>query len=688
MAVLASCRLAMRRHAGSVAAGAILLLCAPARAAGAEGRGAPRVTDIIQLVEITSLSASPDGTQVAFRTEQARVDLNTHLLTWYVADVEQVRVTEVGGGGAPLYNEPGTITAEPPAWSPDSGAILFRALVDDAIGIWRAPIDGTGARLVFRDAADVESVIVDGARLRLILGPSRDAVRAAERAEYLDGILVDASVALNQNLVRSGFINGRPATQRLRGPWFTRVGLLADSPRRQRTLDLGTLELGAETPPPPPPAPPQLGVDPGISARSETGAVARAVRENGETRMDVIAAGDRPAIPCATADCRQRIVALVWRPGTAQILFTAQDRHLNQSLYLWDTMTGRTRRLVASDGTLGGDRDGRTPCAVAPAVAVCVASSAVSPPQLVRIDLETGARTTLFDPNVRLRQATMPIVERLAWRTAEGDEFTGILLLPPYGRRRGLPLFVNYYHCGGFMSGSVGDELPFLPMAAAGIAVACINLPPPANVEDNVGRYEQGLRAVRSLTALLGERGTIDRARVGMAGLSFGSEVTMWTLVHSDLLAAAAIASSQMEPTYYWFNSVRGRPQPEVLRRFWQIGAPDETPEVWRRQSASQNTARISAPLLMQLPEQEARNVIELYSRLSRSRTPTELYVFPEAAHLKLQPRQRMAAHERYLDWFRFWLQNYADPDPAKAGQYRRWTELRSRRRGSASPSP
>jgi len=29
------------------------------------------------------------------------------------------------------------------------------------------------------------------------------------------------------------------------------------------------------------------------------------------------------------------------------------------------------------------------------------------------------------------------------------------------------------------------------------------------------------------------------------------------------------------------------------------------------------------------------------------------------------------------VDWFRFWLQDYEDPDPAKAEQYARWRELR-----------
>ncbi len=676
----------MRSRSCAAAAAVMAVVAVPAQAALQSSP--PSIADIIEIVEISSLSAAPDGRHVAFRTEQARLESNTHRLTWHVADLVSGESRAVGNGGAPLYRDPGVVPPEMPVWTPDSMAILYRARVGDEIGIWRASRAGSEATLLFRDPSDVEALRAEGAGARLVLGPRRDAILAAERDEYLEGVLVDAGVALNQNLVRSGYVDGRLATQRLRGQWFTRVGLLSDVPRRERTIDLETFEIGAETAAAPPTPLPQLGVDPGISARSPDGAEVRAVWSEGVTRMEAAAHAGRPAKRCTAQICRSRIVALAWRPGRDELLFTVQDRQLSQSLYSWSPRSGAVRRVATSDGILAGDKDGRAPCALTRAAAICIAAAATSPPRLERIDLDTGARSILFDPNEALRRAAMPGVERLAWQTPEGDSFTGILLLPRDGPRQGLPLFINYYHCSGFLSGSVGDEFPFLPLAGAGMAVACLNLPPPTAIEDNVGRYEQGLRAVRSLVAMLGARGTIDPGRVGMAGLSFGSEVTMWTLVHSDLLAAAAIASSQMEPTYYWFNSVRGRSQPEVLRRFWQIGAPDETPEAWQRQSASRNVDRIRAPLLMQLPEQEARNVIELYSRLTRSTRPAELYAFPDAAHLKVQPRQRFAAHRRYYDWFRFWLQDRVDPDPNKAAQYRRWSELRARWRSAGSAPP
>jgi len=75
----------------------------------------------------------------------------------------------------------------------------------------------------------------------------------------------------------------------------------------------------------------------------------------------------------------------------------------------------------------------------------------------------------------------------------------------------------------------------------------------------------------------------------------------------------------------------------------------------------------------MQMPEQEYRLNMELYSRLTETGKAAELYAFPDEPHIKTQPRHKLAVYQRNLDWFRYWLQAYVDPDPAKADQYRRW---------------
>jgi acetyl esterase/lipase len=62
---------------------------------------------------------------------------------------------------------------------------------------------------------------------------------------------------------------------------------------------------------------------------------------------------------------------------------------------------------------------------------------------------------------------------------------------------------------------------------------------------------------------------------------------------------------------------------------------------------------------------------------LRRLGKPVEQFIYPGAPHVFDSPSQRMASMQRNLDWFRFWLQDYEDPDPHKAEQYRRWRALR-----------
>ena len=40
-------------------------------------------------------------------------------------------------------------------------------------------------------------------------------------------------------------------------------------------------------------------------------------------------------------------------------------------------------------------------------------------------------------------------------------------------------------------------------------------------------------------------------------------------------------------------------------------------------------------------------------------------------------PPRRIASQGGSVDWMRFWLQGYEDPDPAEVEQYVRWRELR-----------
>jgi len=67
----------------------------------------------------------------------------------------------------------------------------------------------------------------------------------------------------------------------------------------------------------------------------------------------------------------------------------------------------------------------------------------------------------------------------------------------------------------------------------------------------------------------------------------------------------------------------------------------------------------------------------EPYALMRFLHKPVDLIVLNNNEHVLSNPAARLASQGGSVDWFRFWLQNYEDPNPAKAEQYRRWRELR-----------
>jgi hypothetical protein len=75
----------------------------------------------------------------------------------------------------------------------------------------------------------------------------------------------------------------------------------------------------------------------------------------------------------------------------------------------------------------------------------------------------------------------------------------------------------------------------------------------------------------------------------------------------------------------------------------------------------------------------------ELYASLRMQHKPVDLIYFPNGTHIHQKPLERLDSQQGYVDWFRFWLEDYEDPDPSKRAQYDRWTKLRAIRLRSSS---
>jgi len=64
------------------------------------------------------------------------------------------------------------------------------------------------------------------------------------------------------------------------------------------------------------------------------------------------------------------------------------------------------------------------------------------------------------------------------------------------------------------------------------------------------------------------------------------------------------------------------------------------------------------------------------YAELRYLMRPVDLIVINSDEHVLTNPIARLTSQGSTVDWSRFWLQGYEDPDPAKVEQYRRWEHL------------
>ncbi|MCD9026779.1 Atxe2 family lasso peptide isopeptidase [Luteimonas sp. BDR2-5] len=657
---------------------------------------------LLEVVDLGNPAISPDGRMVAFRAEQPSIERNTYDTVWYVQGIDGASLPlRVAEGGAPLRGyESGSVLPAPAIWSPDGRWIYYRAHLHGRISVWRANADGSGAMEVTVDPADVRDFALsgEGRTLKYSVGATREEILAAEKAEYDQGVRIDEQVITSAGLVRSSLVEGRPSTQRFVGSgWYPIGPLLGGVPDRWKAVDLEHMtirELPLQEVPSDPfrvsDLPQAFSESWKLALNRDDGRVAILTRvgegeglaqPTGVELAVLPSARSNHLVRCVSALCTKsnsRITDVQWRPGTDDVLFTAVDYNKGraQSIFGWNVSTGDVRLVIESDGLVSGSRRyWDIPCGASQSALVCIVAEADRPPRVEAVDLSTGERRILFDPNKRLEvdiAATVPS-ELIRWTDERGREFTGHLFEAGAAGEGPPPLFVHFYSCYGFLRGGLGDEWPLASLAELGISALCINAIPEYRL-DSAERYDQARTAVESVVAYLSAGGRIDPTRVGMGGLSYGNEVTMWTAAHSDVLATASVGSPTVTPLSYVFGSLREGFR-AGLESMWGLGPLEETPNRWKEMSPVFHLDAIQIPILFQMVEQEYQLSFDYAFPLFR-RHQADIYAFPDEAHIKFQPRHKLAVYERNIDWFRFWLQGYEDSDPLKIGQYRVWRQM------------
>lgn len=311
-------------------------------------------------------------------------------------------------------------------------------------------------------------------------------------------------------------------------------------------------------------------------------------------------------------------------------------------------------------------------------VRFAVEQSANDRPVLVAIDDTTGQRSVILDPNPWLERRSIGTVETIEWSSTDGRTWAGGLYLPPRyqeGTRYPLVIQTHGFEPERFSLHGAAKNFPGQALAAQGMLVLQVaeNL---RGVEGTPDEMEAARLGYEAAISHLAERGLIDRDRVGMIGWSATGPTVAYMMTHSEY-PIAAVAFTHTAPYGWWYYLSLGGSR-EIEGRFGSEPF-QEGFERWLEGSPALNLARVRAPLLMFGAGQAG--VWDWYAGLRRLERPIEFVYQPRGTHDVYRPGQRLAQNQALVDWFRFWLKDEEDGDPARADQYARWRLLRDQQR-------
>jgi dipeptidyl aminopeptidase/acylaminoacyl peptidase len=282
---------------------------------------------------------------------------------------------------------------------------------------------------------------------------------------------------------------------------------------------------------------------------------------------------------------------------------------------------------------------------------------------------ETKQATRLTSVNPQVDTWKLPQLSRVTWKGAHGDEVEGTLELPPdYKPGTKLPLVVCLHggptgseYCG-FKYSIYGHTL----LAAKGFALFSPNYRGSTGYGDkflveligheNEIEVEDILKGVDAMI----ERGIADPRRLGVMGWSNGGYLTNCLITGTDRFQAASSGAGVFDMSIQWGEE----DTPGHVINYLE-GLP------WKRPAEYQKTSPLyqlkdtfRTATLIHVGEKDQRVPASHSRTLHRAlhhylKVPTELVIYPDAAHGLTQYQHRLAK----LKWDQAWFEKYLQPE-------------------------
>lgn len=296
--------------------------------------------------------------------------------------------------------------------------------------------------------------------------------------------------------------------------------------------------------------------------------------------------------------------------------------------------------------------------------------------------LATNSRISrvILDPNPQLENIESGSAEVYTWKAKDGRVWRGGLYKPGnFERGKRYPLIIQTH---GFVESryvpSGLHQTGYAARAFAAHGIAVLQVSDGQCLTSDTQELPCAVSGYEAAVNELAKEGLADPEKVGIIGFSRTCFATMGALTSNFSLhfKAGLITDGVMADfNQYLMSEDATAHLYDKMTGAWPVG---QGLRVWLERSPGFNLDRVAAPLMI---VGEGRmsllSMWQPYAMLHLMKKPVELIMLNTSEHELSNPAVRLASQGGSVDWFRFWLQDYEDPDPAKADQYRRWRELR-----------
>jgi dipeptidyl aminopeptidase/acylaminoacyl peptidase len=632
-----------------------------------------KLDDLFRIRNVEEARISPAGDRVAYVLSEIDLAKNAIRSSIWLAKT---------AGGPPLKLTAGPGRDETPRWSPDGRQMAFISDRDGSNQIWLIDLAGGEARkpVSIEGGASSFAWSPDGRRIAFLARtPKASGTEKAAKAP-VDVIIFDQDVPGLQLFVLdpvSGEISRltpdlSAVTDFSWSPDGKTIAFAAQpSPRIQDlyrtdiyTVDLETRVIR------------DLVKRPGIDTFPRFSPDGRQVAFlSTEGKTDWIANWYLCLVPAAggaprniTPKLDEFLFTPQWSPDGRRIFFQS-PAGLGNQLYSASPETGELRPLLAGDFVWSDFSFS------AKAERMAFLGTNSSTPTEVFVsspDKFSPVRLTFTNPE--LQNVSLGAQEIVHWKSSDGLEIEGLLLLPP-GSPAGKPYpLLTYVHGGpsgrfaAEFSPQIGSPYPIqaecYPLQVlAGLGYA-VFMPNPrgsygygekfrkANLLDWGGGDYRDIMS--GIDALIG-RNIADPERLGIMGRSYGGYMTAWIISQTDRFKVASLGAGMSNlVSFYGQTDIPG------YTEYYLGDVPWQALDRYMSRSPVFYARNIKTPTLILHGEKDFRVPLpqaqELYAALKRNGVPVELIIYPRQGHVVVEPKFMRDMMERNLEWFARWM--------------------------------